>query len=98
RWVWWPKCAPASINCCMVTVVAAIGNSFPVRPLEGIGNRVGGDPAYGTGVKRLPCEFRKSCGHSDSHRALLRGSAISGAYPQNLVQSAVLEHKWNKIA
>ena len=32
RWVWWPKCAPASINCCMVTVEAAINNTFPVRP------------------------------------------------------------------
>ncbi len=20
RWVWWPKCDPASINCCIVTV------------------------------------------------------------------------------
>ena len=27
RWVWWPKCAPASSNCCMVTTVAAIGLS-----------------------------------------------------------------------
>jgi hypothetical protein len=33
RWVWWPKCAPASINCCMVTTGAAIGLSFPVEPL-----------------------------------------------------------------
>src|SRR3546814_548285 len=24
RWVWWPKWAPASINCCMVTTGAAI--------------------------------------------------------------------------
>src|SRR5438874_8491714 len=27
RWVWWPKCAPASSNCCIVTTVVAIGLS-----------------------------------------------------------------------
>src|SRR4249919_2386547 len=27
RWVWWPKCAPASSNCCMVTTLVAIGIS-----------------------------------------------------------------------
>src|SRR5690349_10908690 len=27
RWVWWPKCAPASSNCCMVTTLVAIGYS-----------------------------------------------------------------------
>src|SRR5689334_4167475 len=27
RWVWWPKWAPASSNCCMVTTGAAIGIS-----------------------------------------------------------------------
>ena len=34
RWVWWPKCAPASINWFIVTTGAAIVVSFPVLPLE----------------------------------------------------------------
>src|SRR5690606_26685342 len=34
RWVWWPKCTPASINCCIVTVGTAMVNSFPVMPLD----------------------------------------------------------------
>src|SRR3954464_8269778 len=32
RWVWWPKCAPASSNCCIVTTVVAIGLLLPVLP------------------------------------------------------------------
>src|SRR6187551_3174051 len=32
RWVWWPKCAPASSNCCMVTTVVAIVFLLPVLP------------------------------------------------------------------
>ena len=32
RWVWWPKCAPASSNCCMVTTVAAMVFLLPVLP------------------------------------------------------------------
>src|SRR3546814_11252991 len=39
RCVWWPKCAPASINCCMVTTGAAIVFLLPVEPL-GISDRV----------------------------------------------------------
>src|SRR3546814_16322644 len=39
RCVWWPKCAPASINCCMVTTGAAIVYLLPVVPL-GISDRV----------------------------------------------------------
>ncbi len=35
RWVWWPKCAPASSNCCMVTSVDAMVFLLPVIPLRG---------------------------------------------------------------
>ena len=35
RWVWWPKCAPASSNCCMVTTVDAMIFLLPVMPLQG---------------------------------------------------------------
>src|SRR6185503_18642180 len=35
RWVWWPKCAPASSNCCMVTSVDAMVFLLPVMPLQG---------------------------------------------------------------
>ncbi len=59
RWVWWPKCAPASINCCMVTTGAAIDISFPVMPLED-GN-LGGQTLKGRPGHRyvcLPCGLR----------------------------------------
>src|SRR5205085_10439623 len=59
RWVWWPKCAPASINCCSETVGTAIGMSFPVMPLEG-GNLLAQAPGY----ECLPCEFAASPGES----------------------------------
>src|SRR3546814_21039543 len=39
RGVWGPKCAPASINFCMVTTGAAIVFLLPVEPL-GISDRV----------------------------------------------------------
>src|SRR4051794_22324589 len=35
RWVWWPKCAPASSNCCMVTSLDAMVVLLPVMPLRG---------------------------------------------------------------
>src|ERR1044071_2933824 len=35
RWVWWPKCAPASSNCCMVTSLDAMIFLLPVMPLRG---------------------------------------------------------------
>ena len=34
RWVWWPKCAPASSNCCMVTSDDAMVFLLPVLPLR----------------------------------------------------------------
>src|SRR3546814_12443425 len=39
RCVWWPKCAPDSINCCMVTTGAALVFLLPVERL-GISDRV----------------------------------------------------------
>src|SRR3546814_18343510 len=53
RCVWWPKCAPASINCCMVTTGAAIVFLLPVEPL-GISDRV----LPGTGMCDSHVEFR----------------------------------------
>src|SRR3954452_13193380 len=35
RWVWWPKWAPASSNCCMLTSVDAMVFLLPVMPLQG---------------------------------------------------------------
>src|SRR5437868_4986824 len=35
RWVWWPKCAPASSNCCMETSLDAMVFLLPVMPLRG---------------------------------------------------------------
>src|SRR5215213_848120 len=32
RCVWWPKCAPASSNCCIVTTLVAMGLLLPVLP------------------------------------------------------------------
>ena len=55
RWVWWPKCAPASINCCMVTTGAAIVVSFPVMPL-GSWNRAEASAAAPV-CQCFPCEF-----------------------------------------
>src|SRR3546814_555965 len=52
RCVWWPKCAPASINCCMVTTGAAIVFLLPVEPL-GISDRV----LPGTGM----CDSHVEC-------------------------------------
>ncbi|BBC73640.1 hypothetical protein AEB_P2772 [Altererythrobacter sp. B11] len=48
RWVWWPKCAPASINSCMVTVGAAI-IKFLSGYASGKREQPRGDPAGGTG-------------------------------------------------
>ena len=35
RWVWWPKWAPASSNCCMLTSGDAMVFLLPVMPLQG---------------------------------------------------------------
>jgi len=45
----------------MDTTGAAIGISFPVVPLEGW-NRVGGDPACGTGMSAFHVNLPRSAG------------------------------------
>src|SRR4030095_3951094 len=45
RWVWWPKCAPASSNCCMVTSDDAMVFLLPVLPLRRRESWVSGETA-----------------------------------------------------
>src|SRR5213075_214000 len=54
RWVWWPKCAPASSNCCIVTTVVAIGLLLPVLPRRSHVT----DLAAGTGYVSSVCGMR----------------------------------------
>src|SRR6185312_9836196 len=66
RWVWWPKCAPASSNCCMVTTVAAIVILLPVLPRWSRMTRL----AAGTGMIAPPVGWRPRSESNPSFQGL----------------------------
>src|SRR3546814_8134410 len=81
RWVWWPKWAPASINCCMVTTGAAIIqflSGYASGRLEPVAANMIGTPRAGTGMWCLPCEFSRPASGIDrsAHREAARLAAV----------------------
>src|SRR5688500_973560 len=63
RWVWWPKCAPTSSNCCMVTSDDAMIILLPVKPLR---CREAGCPATGMMAPHVGCAgtYLRECAKS----------------------------------
>src|SRR5688572_6226035 len=55
RWVWWPKCAPASSNCCMLTSGDAMVILLPVQPLRRRESRAFPRKAAATGMMASAC-------------------------------------------
>src|SRR5687768_9518917 len=83
RWVWWPKCAPASSNCCMLTSVDAMVFLLPVIPLR---RRMIPDQIQDTGMMASACGMAAHLGgccrkiNPLAERGSLADRAVVGAF------------------
>ena len=80
RWVLVAEVSAGLVSiACIVTTGAAIGNSFPVVPLEGW-NRACGDPACGTGM----CAFHVTLAHKTKPAGRPCASAPLAVTPEKI--------------